>query len=85
MATTEKYRDDSAQTVQPATGKYVPVTCGGYSRSEPRILTDDFAHELAIANRERRAQRCPWLEQNLARLSEMSAGQRKSGYAHGAK
>jgi hypothetical protein len=81
MATTEKYRD--TPTVQPDSGNYVPVTCGGYSRTEPRILTDDFAHELAIANRERRAQRCPWLEQNLARLSEISmAG---AGYAHGAK
>ena len=80
MATLEKYRDTSAHQHN---GKQaaIPAT-SGYSRTEPRILTEDFAHQLAIANRERRLQRCPWLQANLAHLAEVGATGTR-GRSHG--
>ncbi|HEY5798799.1 MAG TPA: hypothetical protein VIT92_01185 [Burkholderiaceae bacterium] len=72
MATLEKSHYSTSNAASNAARTFHQAVSDGYNRSAPRILTEDFAHELAAANRERRAERCPWLERNLARLSEMN-------------
>jgi hypothetical protein len=65
------------QHTKPAAGLALANAAGAqYRRDQPRILTANFAHELAAANYARRTQRCPWLKyqpaQSLARTGMQS-------------